>query len=877
MSTDLESQVRGALRDAVAGRTSSADAWSRLAARRARSVHHRRTTLLMSTAAATVAAVIAVSVVAQDDRGRNPQPIADPASTAAAPNSSASLSSSASVSPSDAITATIKDVGANTLVSIGGDVWAADSNAGELIRVSAADNRIVSRHPVGPGTRPAAIGLVAGSSSLWTFAGALQRVDPVSGKTTTTVAAGDGDNGHGLAYGEGFLWAVCCNGQSLQQIDLAAGRVVSTSKFDVQVPEAGVAVGHGAVWVNAAGGGEGVVRYDPATKADTTTSLRYAGGNAQGNIAVTDDAVWAETGDALVRIDPASREVTATVSLPPTSTVFDMAGAGGTLWVVGNKANRLWRIDSKTAQITGVVDVRTPQAVLATADAVWVSDGSSLLRIDPSRMRPPEPATDATTFQVEGITAAVPPGWHARSLGTRMVLSRGRPVIQLSTFSFDVTPGAEDPIIAMQPDDILLTIGPDFDASPGAEKSAALALRADDLVNGVGVPVGRSIARHAFADPAGIPFIVEAHFGKPDVSPTDFDRVNAVLSGVHIGAADGAPGGRTSSNSQRATTAGVPESVTVDGPVQIAPILAKEASLPQAQAEFPRLLDLAKAAPDLVREPIDRALALFQTGGDAGVQVLGSDGRLRSLGVSLEPGGDGANKGTALTVGSLRADGLAAAFGQPDGVVVVDLLTGTSRRYEVHGTGAKYAGHSEYIEHISWHPDGKTLFVSGRSAYLLDTATGKLQRTSARGGESAFADDGQLVAFAADGLLHFDPSTGAQLTPTGPRVSVSGYSPPVTRGSRVARGVWHEGGEAIAALDLSSGSVTRLLSFKGTDQGRQDGCCGPVGWLNDDTVIVSTQDSAPGTNRLLVWDVRTGALTRLTELSQSAAASFAHL
>lgn len=534
MSTDLESRVRSALHDAVAGRASSDRAWSRLAEQRARSVKLRRAATLASSAIAAIAVVVSVSVVTQSSNRPVRHPPVAGSPTPSTPGISSDSAATTTVPApgtglDSAVAATVQGVEANALVSVGDDVWAADSTAGELIQVSTKDNRIVSRHPVGAGSRPAAIDLVEDGSALWTHAGKLQRVDPASGKTTLTITAGDGGNIHGLAFGGGYLWSVCCIGKSLQQIDPVSGRIVATVPLLVQSPGAGVAVGHGAVWVNDVADAT-VMRYDPVSRVDANVTVPSSGGNHQGNIAVTDDAVWVETGDGLARIDPSSREVTATIPLPPSATVYDMAGDGTTLWVVGNKANRLWRIDSPSARITGVLEVTAPQAVVATAGAVWVSNGSSLLRINPNGMRPAEsePTPDPGTFEVEGIIATVPPGWHALSLGTQMVMTRGLPGIALATDTY--TFGSEE----MESDGVLLTIVPDYEhASAAGEADALPPLGPDDLITGAGVPRGRTIARR-FVKVEGIPFLVQAHFGKEPIDGSDFLAVNQVLRGVRI-------------------------------------------------------------------------------------------------------------------------------------------------------------------------------------------------------------------------------------------------------------------------------------------------------------------------------------------------------
>ncbi|MEO6712047.1 MAG: hypothetical protein ABIM89_01305, partial [Mycobacteriales bacterium] len=415
-----------------------------------------------------------------------------------------------------------------------GFVWAADSTAGELVRIDPMQNRVISRHRVAGSGDRSAVGLVSDGSSLWTTAGGLVRVDALSGETTGTYAGGHPRTWDRLAIGEGSLWAVCCVGASLQQIDPESGRVAATVPFPVQVPSSGIAVGHGAVWVNAIGGGDGVLRFDPVTKAETLTSVAYVGGNAQGNIAVTDDAVWAEAGDTLVRIDPDTREVTGKIGLPANSTVSNMAGQGDTLWVVAAAANRLWRIDSRTSRMTGVVEVAGPLAVVATTDAVWVAGTDGLHRVDPGLMSGPEPAPDPAIFEVVGIRAAVPAGWHARSLGTTMISTGGYAAIQLASFSFDVDPGAEDPILAMDETGVVLTIEPNFHIVPPADRDVAVALGREDVITGAAVPRGRALAGKAFTALSGAAFTVEAHFGKEDLDAADFARVNAVLAGVRI-------------------------------------------------------------------------------------------------------------------------------------------------------------------------------------------------------------------------------------------------------------------------------------------------------------------------------------------------------
>ncbi len=172
---------------------------------------------------------------------------------------------------------------------------------------------------------------------------------------------------------------------------------------------------------------------------------------------------------------------------------------------------------------TGLATVLTVVAVAATFQ-----------RGDPSTRQQTQAAVSAT-FKAEGITATVPPGWHARSLGTRMVATEGRAAIQLATFSFVVPAGAEDPILGMKATDMLVTVVPDIHQQSGASIDH-ISLSSADVITGGAVPRGRTVARRTFVDDSGIhvPFSVEVLFGKTEVGEADFARVNAVLAGIHL-------------------------------------------------------------------------------------------------------------------------------------------------------------------------------------------------------------------------------------------------------------------------------------------------------------------------------------------------------
>jgi virginiamycin B lyase len=108
-------------------------------------------------------------------------------------------------------------------------------------------------------------------------------------------------------------------------------------------------------------------------------------------LAVSDDAVWvtATQPNAVVRIDPATNKVAATVALPGEA-CSDLALGFGSLWVpICGKAPALVRIDTTKNAIVATIAV-TPAneegGIAASDDSVWlVTDKlGTLARVDPS-------------------------------------------------------------------------------------------------------------------------------------------------------------------------------------------------------------------------------------------------------------------------------------------------------------------------------------------------------------------------------------------------------------------------------------------------------------------------------------------------------------
>jgi DNA-binding beta-propeller fold protein YncE len=360
MST--ETRLRTALQEIAADGTPSPDLWQRLVRRR----RTRRPWLVAAVAAASITvAVVGVAATRHTTlRPTTPHPTAEPPT------------------PPNAVVATARVPDAHALALHGGTLWAAAGH--DLVGIDPATAKVTARHRLEGEIGP--LDVVAAGGALWTIDNGLLRVDPRTGRTLSRLPQYASDNDHGFAKDGDTVWALSDYGDLLRHFD-ARGRLLRTVHLPKQFPFGGVAVGHGAVWVNP-GGGTGdhtdVARVDPATGHVAIVRIPYPGGNHQGNLAVTDDAVWFESGDSAVRVDPATGTVTATIALPDTVTVYDMAAVGSTVWIVGGQANTVFRIDSRTATITGSAYAPAPRAVVADATSVWVADDNGVERFDPA-------------------------------------------------------------------------------------------------------------------------------------------------------------------------------------------------------------------------------------------------------------------------------------------------------------------------------------------------------------------------------------------------------------------------------------------------------------------------------------------------------------
>jgi streptogramin lyase len=190
-----------------------------------------------------------------------------------------------------------------------------------------------------------------------------------------------GNGPDGIAVGEGYVWVVNGESQSLSRIDPATGAVEPVDASIGEQPE-DVLVAHGSVWVTDRGTGD-IYRYDvaaqemePATTIGSGEDLDVAAGEASD--------IWiAHAGGQLYRLDA---EGTVIGSWPVAEKLTDVSFIDSEAWVYDEATGFVVRFDPDTQASTARAHVGSSESadLVAGLRYVWFYRGSDgkLLQID---------------------------------------------------------------------------------------------------------------------------------------------------------------------------------------------------------------------------------------------------------------------------------------------------------------------------------------------------------------------------------------------------------------------------------------------------------------------------------------------------------------
>jgi streptogramin lyase len=218
-----------------------------------------------------------------------------------------------------------------------------------------------------------------------TVPGTGQTVTPLSSMLKAQVEL-SGNPDWLVGYG-GFVWVKRDSGM-VSKIDSTNGQQIAEVRADTKsdVYCQGIGAGGGAVWSCS---GSDVVRIDPQSTS-VTASVPAAKIFDQGRLVYAAGHVWVITGkngDKLIGIDTKSLRLTKPVALGQPCT--DLGNGDGTVvWVICRDANRILRFDPRKQQVTKSVTVAGPTVAISAKGALWVGTETRVVRFDARSLRP---------------------------------------------------------------------------------------------------------------------------------------------------------------------------------------------------------------------------------------------------------------------------------------------------------------------------------------------------------------------------------------------------------------------------------------------------------------------------------------------------------
>jgi streptogramin lyase len=233
------------------------------------------------------------------------------------------------------------------------------------------------------------------SGSIWTtqfFDNSVSRVDPVSNTILDTVAVGDGPRD--ITVDEfGYIWVACFdyNNGGLFRIDPEINLYDESFLTTNGLQPRTVDFANGDIWV---GSGNNLIRVNPSTFVIDDPWPMGLGPNNDYTVHIADkvvgidDSIWIiDSGvDEVLKVDPVSLEIFATISLPVEAYTQDVPGVYdfGYLWVVAGFA--IYKIDAYNNLLVDTIPI-TVRSYSVDSDGtyLWITSdiNDQLIRFEP--------------------------------------------------------------------------------------------------------------------------------------------------------------------------------------------------------------------------------------------------------------------------------------------------------------------------------------------------------------------------------------------------------------------------------------------------------------------------------------------------------------
>lgn len=198
-----------------------------------------------------------------------------------------------------------------------------------------------------------------------------------------------------LVFAQNFVWVKTDDGH-LMQTDPATNRVVGDIKVDTTTDRSnycqGLSTDGEAIWACSASEDEDhktidVVRIDPKSQSVVAT-VKVNKIFDQFDMPFLLNQIWvlSDNGRKLIGIDTTTNQPTSSIDLG--TRCFQVAVMGKTLLVTCALDNLVLRIDPEKMAVTDRLPFTSPRNIVTTEDGVWLVQDGAIIRLDPESLAP---------------------------------------------------------------------------------------------------------------------------------------------------------------------------------------------------------------------------------------------------------------------------------------------------------------------------------------------------------------------------------------------------------------------------------------------------------------------------------------------------------